>query len=568
MPCLANGGDDGKVQLWNLETLEVIRTFDAKAGVGALAFDGSILTAGLKDYLSILTFGLKATIGFIRWNLEDPSQPDVYAGAVEVKALGFFGMQPVAIVKISPPEHDLRQPATLDVVSIPDLQQIGKTWTSALARQGSHHDVSPFRFRSFALGIAGDVPCLAHAHGNSILLYKGDGSRVVLDLTSVQTRDPWENIVNCLAVGSYGGRPAVAAGSNSGAVRVWDVESLLLLAVFQDDDNYIDDVAIGELHGRPVAISGSRSNTIRILYPQPHGHVSNVAHQGTVWRIALFDGLLASWGRDQTLRLWDAHTMQPVAQPLRMASGQGSVAFCRLDDQTTLITGSDDGVARWDWRRGMRITEQPKTPVYCMSVAFRAGKMVILTGNNAGLIEVLDATSLRPVCSSLQATTDRSMGVQTLKVVSIGKRSQVLSAGSAKIIERWDLETLRPIGSPLKGHDEVIYEMASFTMGDAVMLASCSYDRTIRLWDLQSGLQHGSPLSGHQHSILALAAGSWKGDTVLVSGDWAGDLKIWNPATTELLLELSLDSCIYSLVMGEGKVFVGCGHGILQIELI
>ena len=557
MPCLANGGDDGKIQLWNLETLEAIKTFDAKAWVGTLAFDGSTLTAGLYN-----------KIGFICWSLEDPTQPDVQTGTVEVKALGSFGMQTVAIVKSFPPVREILQPATLDVVSIPDLQQIAEIWTSALARQGSYQNVFDFRFQSFALGMAGDEPCLAHAHGNSILLYKGDGSRLVLDLSSVQTRDPRENIVNCLAVGSYGGRPAVAAGSNSGAVRVWDVQSLLLLAVFQDDDNYIDAVAIGELHGRPVAISGSRSNTIRILYPTAHGHASNDAHQGTVWCIALFDGLLASWGRDQTLRFWDADTMQPVAKPLRMASGEGSVALCRLDDQTSLITGSGDGVVRWDWRQGMRITERPKTPVDCMAVAFRAGKMVILTGNDAGLIEVLDATSLRPVCTSLQATTDGSMGVQTLKVVFIGKRTQVLSAGSAKIIERWDLETLRPIGSPLKGHDSVIYEIASFTMGDAVMLASCSFDRTIRLWDLQSGLQHGSPLSGHQSAIGALAAGSWEGDIVLVSGDRAGDLKIWNSATTELLLELSLDSWIHSLVMGEGKVFVGCGHGILQIELI
>jgi WD40 repeat protein len=52
--------------------------------------------------------------------------------------------------------------------------------------------------------------------------------------------------------------------------------------------------------------------------------------------------VIASGGDDRTVRIWDAHTGQPIGQPLTGHSGNvRAVALGRVGDRDVIISGGD-----------------------------------------------------------------------------------------------------------------------------------------------------------------------------------------------------------------------------------
>ncbi|MEM6450950.1 MAG: caspase family protein [Cyanobacteria bacterium P01_D01_bin.105] len=575
VPILASGGDDGVIELWNLETLERFQApFETGRWITALALHGSLLISETKeDMISLFSPSspfeptLSKEPSLLGWDLNTRAPLDLSAinassqdafDSKKANALGLFEDQCIAAFQTSYGFRfvNVLTGAQIDTLRLSLVKQLGFSL-----------------FDAYAIGeIEGDL-LLAYTVAQDLRLERTDGTTQELCATDQTLLSPGERLFNSLAIGTVKGRDALVAGSSSAAVRVWDAHSFEQIATFQDDDNYVDAVALGERNGIPIAISGSRSATIRILHilsAQGADEQQSASHNDTVCSMSLCEKTLASTSWDRTLRLWHAETMTPEGSPISLPSSSNTeVCLGRIAGRQVLLTGNENTLEIKDLQT-LETLKTRSAEVSCIVIAERFAQPVIVTGNDAGIIEAFDAVTLEPLAPKRKVQVAKgfgSMGIQALQLTRIQERPCLASAGGANIIELWELETLRPAVPPLEGHESVIYSLASGQIDGRTVLASCSFDRTVRLWDLQRGSALGSPLEGHQSPVYAIAIGTWKGEPIVCSGDFHGVLKIWDLKQQQLRLSLSLDSKIHSLIVGDDVVYAGCGSGIVAIDL-
>ena len=82
-----------------------------------------------------------------------------------------------------------------------------------------------------------------------------------------------------------------------------------------------------------------------------------------------------------------------------------------------------------------------------------------------------------------------------------GKR--IVTASDDKTARIWDAATGKPIGEPLKGHDDVVWSAAFSPDGKRIVTASS--DKTARIWDAATGKPIGEPLEGHDEDVMSAA---------------------------------------------------------------
>ena len=80
----------------------------------------------------------------------------------------------------------------------------------------------------------------------------------------------------------------------------------------------------------------------------------------------------------------------------------------------------------------------------------------------------------------------------------------------------WDAATGKPIGEPLKGHEDAVRSAAFSPDGKRIVTASS--DKTARVWDAESGKPIGEPLKGHEDEVRS-AAFSPDGKRIVTASD-------------------------------------------------
>jgi WD40 repeat protein/serine/threonine protein kinase len=260
---------------------------------------------------------------------------------------------------------------------------------------------------------------------------------------------------------------------------------------------------------------------------------SRLSHWASIHQMAFApdNRLLASAGRDCTVRLWDTVTCKSVRA---LAGHEATVHGLSFSpDGKWLASASDDATVRiWEVATGKALhVLRRQRAAGATSVAFRPDGRLLAAGSWDGTVTLWDpltGTRLLPPLSG------HSGGIRAL---AFRGRSAVLASccGSGEV-RFWDTRTGATLGM-LKAHQR---EANLAFRADGEVLATASWDATVKLWRLaEEGTDEQRP---GQRRIQAkplhtLAAGtdvhglafSPDGKTVAVGGLWV--VQLWDADT-------------------------------------
>ncbi|TFK35295.1 hypothetical protein BDQ12DRAFT_572061, partial [Crucibulum laeve] len=289
-----------------------------------------------------------------------------------------------------------------------------------------------------------------------------------------------------------------------------------LQGIIRGHENLVGSVAFSA-DGRRI-VSGSDDQTIRLWDAETQQPIGEplCGHENSVRSVAFSaDGRhIVSGSYDQTIRLWDAETRKPIGEPLRGHENSNSVNSVSFSaDGRHIVSGSDDQTIRlWDAETHQPIGEPLRGHKnWVNSVAFSADGRCIVSGS--------DDQTLR------------------LSVSFSADGRHIVSGSDDQTIRLWNAETQQPIGEPLCGHE---YSVRSVSFSaDGRRIVSGSYDQTIRLWDAETQQHIGEPLRahenwplrGHNNSVNSVAFSA--DGRHIVSGSDDQTVRLWDAETQQ-----------------------------------
>lgn len=233
---------------------------------------------------------------------------------------------------------------------------------------------------------------------------------------------------------------------------------------------------------------------------------------------------VATGASDNTARVWDAQTGQPLTPPLMHSNWVTAVAFSPNGDW--LATGCKDGSVRfWNATNGQPRDITFRHLDWVNYIVFSPDGKRVLTGADDRTARVWELASGRPVGQPLTHEGEVKCGAFSFD----GRR--ILTASADHTARLWDAESGKPLSPPLR-HEGIVVT-ASFSP-DATRLVTASFDRTARLWDGFTGQPQATPLR-HKGQVRS-ARFSPEGERVVTASE-DGTARVWDAKTGEPLCE-------------------------------
>src|SRR5712671_3511287 len=229
-----------------------------------------------------------------------------------------------------------------------------------------------------------------------------------------------------------------------------------------------------------VSVKSGKTANWPVIQNIFHGHSKVVSCVG----FSPDGSRIVSGSSDNTIRLWDAETGDPIGKPLEgHSSDVDSVGFS--PDGSRIVSGSSDNTIRlWDAETGDPI-----------------GKP--LEGHSS----LVDSVAFSP------------------------DGSRIVSGSWDNTIRLWDAETGDAIGKPLEGHSSYVNSVAFSPDGSRIV--SGSFDNTIRLWDAETGDAIGKPLEGHPRLVNSVAFS--RDGSRIVSGSSDNTIRLWDAEVSDIV---------------------------------
>ena len=320
----------------------------------------------------------------------------------------------------------------------------------------------------------------------------------------------------------------LASGSEDSTVRIWDTRSCEQMgSPLSSDDSAVKSVAFAP-NGKNIAAGTSAGNiyiwdisAAQVIPRWLHGHsawVTSVAFSSN-------GALLASTARDNTVRLWRAHTGVQVFVMEGHDEDVQAVAFSPASD--VLASASNDRTIRlWQSATGRPVGQPLRGHEYMITcVCFSPDGTMLASGSYDHDIRLWEARG----GESIKTLHGHTNWVRSIQFSPDGK--VLASAANDLSIILWTLkdELGQPSSIALKGHSDSVCSIAFSP--DGLYIASASGDRTIRIWHAGSGHNAVQSLPAHDHDVNTVAV-SADGDCI-VSGSDDSSVRIWSVQTAE-----------------------------------
>lgn len=359
----------------------------------------------------------------------------------------------------------------------------------------------------------------------------------------------------------------LAAGTDTGEIRLWRVSDGMLLATFSGHTDWIWGLTFSP-DGTYLA-SGSSDQTLRLwdITSEQCIHILR-GHRHRIRGIAFSadSALLASSSEDHEIRIWNVangallYTLNGHTNPVRAVAftPDGNMLISGSDDHTvriwaikeercvnilkghsspiwslalspdghTIASGGDDRNVRiWDLATGTILKVLSGHTNWICSLAFGPDNKHLVSGSADGTVRVWDVVEAR----LLQTLTGHKNWVNSVSFAPTGK---TLASGSHdQTVRIWETTTGHCLMT-LHGYTTSIRSVAFNPQKNLL----ASGERVVHLWDVTSG-QNLATLSGHSPWIRTL---TFSGDgTLLASGSDDQTIRIWKVRTAQHLYTLT-----------------------------
>ncbi|WP_406345784.1 WD40 repeat domain-containing protein [Streptomyces sp. NBC_00648] len=310
------------------------------------------------------------------------------------------------------------------------------------------------------------------------------------------------------------------SGGHDGTVRVWNLETGAV------------DVEVG--HGAWVWAVAARGSRIAAGYgdgtlcswlsgqDSPAVRRTLLGHTQRVWSLGFSgsDGLLASGGDDETLRLWDASSGECV-RSLHGSTSQLCALHARAKE---VVTGGADGVLRV-WRRHEGgAAPEPEAELVGHTGRVWSLRVVgadrIVSGGEDGTVRLWLRTDDH---WQGRVVADLNKQIWSVEALDGGRRIAVVTEnGSVSLL---DMADGGRVERELAGHSGWVWSVAATPDGSRV--ATASYDRTVGWWDTASGRLLGR-FTGHASPVTGVCVSEPLGR--VLTGAYNGEVRLWDTA--------------------------------------